>query len=204
MASTHEALERLCAPEHEVSAHYLIDEEGAVFGLVPEAMRAWHAGAGAWGQVTDVNSRSIGIELANPGNRPFAAPQMATLEELLTAVQERWQIPPVRVIGHSDMAPGRKSDPGPLFDWQALAAAGLAVMPPPGLSDDLAPLEDTAPLIRALQTFGMTAPAAPSALIEAFRQRFRPLATGPACAADLAIADWLAAHAPVDRIGPAG
>ncbi len=126
-----EALERLCDPAHEVSAHYLISERGQVFALVPEEARAWHAGAGRWGAVTDVNSRSIGIELANPGDAPFAAPQMAALEQLLRAVLGRHRIPPERVIGHSDMAPARKADPGRRFDWRRLALQRLSVWPAP-------------------------------------------------------------------------
>jgi N-acetylmuramoyl-L-alanine amidase len=107
MQSAEGALKTLCNPATEVSAHYLIAEDGEVLSLVPEDLRAWHAGAGAWGSVRDVNSRSIGIELANPGNCPFSATQMDALEELLTGIKARWNIRPERVIGHSDMAPGR-------------------------------------------------------------------------------------------------
>jgi N-acetylmuramoyl-L-alanine amidase len=123
------ALDRLCDPKVEVSAHYLIGEDGQVWHLVDEAKRAWHAGAGQWGSVTDVNSRSIGSELANPGNCPFSEPQMAALETLLAGILQRWDIPPERVIGHSDMAPDRKQDPGARFDWQRLARQGLSVWP---------------------------------------------------------------------------
>ena len=101
MATAAEARARLCDPAAEVSAHWLIDEAGRAEALVPEALRAWHAGAGAWGAVSDVNSRSIGIELANPGDRPFAAAQMAALERLLAGILGRWAIPPERVIGLS-------------------------------------------------------------------------------------------------------
>jgi N-acetylmuramoyl-L-alanine amidase len=129
MESCAAALARLCDPAAEVSAHWLIAEDGRVMALVPEEMRAWHAGAGAWGGVGDVNSRSIGIELANDGAQPFGAPQMAALERLLAGIMARWQVRPERVIGHSDMAPERKRDPGPRFDWRALARAGLSVWP---------------------------------------------------------------------------
>ncbi|MCG6902913.1 MAG: N-acetylmuramoyl-L-alanine amidase, partial [Rhodobacter sp.] len=87
------ALARLCDPSAEVSAHYLIARDGEVFGLVDEEMRAWHAGAGRWGGVDDINSRSIGIELDNTGAQPFPEPQMAALEDLLTGVLARWAIP---------------------------------------------------------------------------------------------------------------
>ena len=120
MATAAAARDRLCDPAAEVSAHWLIDEAGEATALVPEDRRAWHAGAGAWGGASDVNSRSIGIELANPGDRPFPEPQMAALESLLAAIRTRWGIPPARVIAHSDMAPGRKTDPGPFFDWARL------------------------------------------------------------------------------------
>jgi N-acetylmuramoyl-L-alanine amidase len=129
MATAEAACARLCDPAAEVSAHYLIAGDGALWALVPEDRRAWHAGAGEWGGAGDVNSRSIGIELANRGDHPFAAAQMRALERLLPAIMTRWAIPPQGVIAHSDMAPGRKSDPGPRFDWQRLARAGLAVWP---------------------------------------------------------------------------
>ncbi|HBU15274.1 MAG TPA: hypothetical protein DEF16_11095 [Gemmobacter sp.] len=120
MPSCAEAQARLCDPQAEVSAHYLIAETGAVIPLVPEELRAWHAGAGAWGACQDVNSRSLGIELANPGDAPFPEAQMAALEHLLADLRHRWEIPPERVIAHSDMAPHRKTDPGPHFAWQRL------------------------------------------------------------------------------------
>lgn len=126
MGSCAEARERLCDPEAEVSAHWLIDADGTTEQLVDESRRAWHAGAGSWDGADDVNSRSIGIELANPGDRPFPEPQMAALELLLEQIMARWSIGPNGVIGHSDMAPGRKSDPGPRFDWKRLALQGLA------------------------------------------------------------------------------
>ena len=92
-------------------------------------VRAWHAGAGEWAGITDVNSHSIGIELANTGFQPFPEAQMAGLESLLRGVMDRWQIGPEGVIAHSDMAPERKSDPGPRFDWRRLALQGLSVWP---------------------------------------------------------------------------
>ena len=124
MESAEAALARLCDPAAEVSSHWLIGADGALFSLVAEEMRAWHAGAGSWGDVVDVNSASIGIELDNDGVSPFPEAQMVALEELLGGVLARWGIPPEGVIGHSDSAPGRKIDPGPRFDWGRLALSG--------------------------------------------------------------------------------
>lgn len=193
MPTCAEAHDRLCDPAAEVSAHYLISEAGAVMALVPEELRAWHAGAGGWGGCRDVNSRSIGIELANPGDAPFAEPQMRALEGLLADVLARWQIAPERVIAHSDMAPGRKGDPGPRFDWRRLALQGLSVWPEPGEPGDFA-----ADLARAGY------PAAPAdVLLAAFRLRFRPWARGALDDTDRALAAGLAARFPVDAARPA-
>ena len=181
MATCAEARARLCDPVAEVSAHWLISEAGEAEALVPEALRAWHAGAGEWGGLPDVNSRSIGIELANPGDRPFPEAQMATLERLLPEVMARWHIPAAGVIAHSDMAPSRKGDPGARFDWRRLALQGLAVWPEPGEPGDF----------RAdLRAFGY--PDAPDAdLLTAFRLRFRPWGRGPLDASDRALAAGL-------------
>lgn len=190
MPSCAAARARLCDPETEVSAHYLISESGTVEALVPEEVRAWHAGAGGWGAIADVNSHSIGIELANPGDAPFPEPQIAALERLLDEVMARWGIPPERVIGHSDMAPARKRDPGPRFDWRRLALGGLSVWPE-GQGD---PGADFAASARALGY----PETAPDALLAAFRLRFRPGAAGPEDAADRALAAGLARRFPVD------
>jgi len=126
MESAEAARARLCDAGAGVSAHYLVDYDGAVFSLVEEAARAWHAGAGRWGAIADVNSHSIGIELQNDGTEPFPEPQMEALERLLREIMQRWDIGPDGVIGHEDCAPGRKSDPGPRFDWARLVRRGLA------------------------------------------------------------------------------
>jgi N-acetylmuramoyl-L-alanine amidase len=182
------ALTRLCDPAAEVSAHWLISETGAATLLVDEAMRAWHAGAGAWGGITDVNSASVGIELANPGDAPFPEPQMAALERLLADIMARHAIPPHRVIGHSDMAPDRKRDPGPRFDWRRLALGGLSVWPGDGGDPDV----DFAASARA---FGY--PDHPvDLLLAAFRLRFRPWAKGPEDAEDRAAAAALSRDYP--------
>jgi N-acetylmuramoyl-L-alanine amidase len=191
MATAPDALARLCDPLAEVSAHYLITETGQTFWLVPEDARAWHAGAGRWGAVTDVNSRSIGIELANPGSHPYPAPQMAALESLLGGVLQRHAIHSARVIAHSDMAPARKTDPGPRFDWRRLARAGLSVWPAatPGPH---APLQDS------LTAIGYDPALPPDLRLSAFRLRFRPWARGPSDATDAALAHDLARRFPVD------
>ena len=199
MVDAQAACKRLCDPQAEVSAHYLIGRDGTVWSLVDEAQRAWHAGAGYWGGVTDVNSRSIGIELNNTGAQPFPAPQMAALEVLLPGILERWSIPPERVIGHSDMAPLRKADPGTRFDWRRLARAGLSVWPEPG---EGAVASETR-FREAAVAFGYDPELELELLLEAVRLRFRPWATGPLQAADVAVIRDLAARFPVDRRGPA-
>lgn len=133
MRSAAEALRRLCDPTAEVSAHYLIEEDGAVHQLVDERRRAWHAGRAAWADTTDINGCSIGVELVNPGHefgyRAFPEPQMQALESLCLDILSRHPIPARRVLGHSDVAPARKEDPGELFDWPRLARAGIGLWP---------------------------------------------------------------------------
>lgn len=135
MPTAEAALERLTDPLAEVSAHYLIEESGKLWRLVADNRRAWHAGRGYWAGEHDVNARSLGIELVNPGHewgyRPFPTAQIVTLTALLRHLRARHAIPPSRVIGHSDLAPLRKEDPGELFPWKRLAVEGLALSPPP-------------------------------------------------------------------------
>lgn len=114
-----------------VSAHYLIGRDGHIYQLVSDVDRAWHAGGGRWGTITDVNSASIGIELDNDGHAPFPPTQIQSLIALLSDLTRRWDIPRAQVIGHEDMAPARKDDPGPLFPWATLAAAGFGLWPDP-------------------------------------------------------------------------
>jgi N-acetylmuramoyl-L-alanine amidase len=188
MASCAEARDRLCAPEHEVSAHWLISEAGKAEPLVDEAHRAWHAGAGEWAGQNDINSHSIGIELANTGRQPFAEPQMAALERVLAGVMARWGIPPHRVIAHSDMAPTRKGDPGARFDWRRLARGGLSVWPE---------VANAAPDSFTTHARAFGYPDVPEeALLRAFRLRFRPWAAGPLDAVDAGLAADLAARFP--------
>ncbi|SEO26933.1 N-acetylmuramoyl-L-alanine amidase [Paracoccus alcaliphilus] len=174
---------RLCDPAAEVSAHWLVHEDGRTEALVPESRRAWHAGAGSWQGRDDINSRSIGIEIVNPGNCPFPAPQMTALRDLLRQIMRRWTLGPDAVIGHSDMAPDRKCDPGPRFDWQALARDGLALWPADGPDQ---------PLPLSLDTIGYPA-ADPETRLAAFRLHYRPWAQGPEAPADRRAAAALAA-----------
>lgn len=133
MQSAEAALQRLCDPSAKVSAHYLIDEAGGVHRLVADQHRAWHAGIAGWGGETDINSCAVGIELVNPGHefgyRPFPQAQMLALLELATRLVATYAISPARILGHSDVAPLRKSDPGELFDWHWLATAGIGRWP---------------------------------------------------------------------------
>ena len=170
-----EVLARLCDPSTSVSAHYVIGRDGTTWQLVADADRAWHAGQGGWLGVEDVNSRSLGIELVNTGCEPFSAPQMHALSQLMRVLMTRWSIAPVDVIGHSDMAPERKDDPGPRFDWRRLAREGYALWPE-GLGADR-------PLDASLDRIGY--PPGPGAQrLAAFRARFLPAASGPECVED--------------------
>ncbi len=190
MADAQSALDRLCDPETEVSAHYLIASDGTLHSLVAEDQRAWHAGAGSWGPLTDINSNSIGIELDNDGFSPFSDALMTSLEALLDGLMDRWAIPAPRIIGHSDMAPGRKTDPGPRFDWRRLALGDRSLWPDAG-----DPGED---FRASLTRFGYPENADDAALVQAFRDRFRPGRTGPPDAADRGLAADLARRFPVD------
>jgi N-acetylmuramoyl-L-alanine amidase len=184
MTSAQAALERLCDPVAQVSAHYLIGRDGTIWQMVDEEARAWHAGAGSWRGVDDINSRSIGVELDNDGHSPFSAPLMTALETLLPRILARWHIPARGVIAHSDMAPGRKVDPGPRFDWRRLARQGLALWPN-------GPGDAHLPLTPSLDRIGYP-PGPAETRLAAFRLRFRPGATGPETPLDRALAESVA------------
>lgn len=168
------ALERMCDGEAKVSAHYMIEEDGTVFRLVPEEHRAWHAGVSFWAGAPRVNDRSIGIELVNPGHdwgyRAFPEAQIAALIDLAKAILARHAIPARHVLGHSDVAPDRKTDPGELFPWQHLAAEGIGLWP--------APAEPCGDFSALLAAFGYGVPPAVDvpieAVITAFQRHFRP------------------------------
>jgi N-acetylmuramoyl-L-alanine amidase len=173
MRSADAALARLTDPAAKVSAHWLIDEEGAVFALVPETMRAWHAGVSFWRGATDVNARSIGIELVNPGHefgyRPFPEPQMAAVGALCRDILARHPIPARNVVGHSDVAPRRKMDPGELFDWPRLAATGVGLWPEEA---DECVMDEEA--VRAMLALIGYETEDLFATLKAFQRRFRP------------------------------
>lgn len=174
MTDAQAALDRLRDPAAKVSAHYLIDEDGTVHALVHEARRAWHAGLGSWRGQGDVNSRSVGIELVNPGHefgyRPFPEPQIDALIELAQLVLARHPIPARNVVGHSDIAPTRKTDPGELFPWARLKSYGIGLWPFSGEEKlDCLP-QDT---LRRLAQFGYDI-RDPLAAMVAFQRHFRP------------------------------
>ena len=169
MPSAGAALARMCDPAAKVSAHYCIDEEGNAFQLVDEKQCAWHAGVSYWRGHADVNARSIGIELVNPGHefgyRAFPEPQMDSLIDLCGEVLSRHAVAPRNVVGHSDIAPSRKTDPGELFDWRMLAGEGIGLWPEPAKADP-------ADVPAMLADYGYN--AAEEGALTAFQRRFRP------------------------------
>ena len=172
------ALDRLTDPVAKVSAHYVVAEDGVVVALVDEAKRAWHAGKSWWRGVTDVNSASVGIEIVNPGHefgyRPFPEAQMAAVEALVGGIVARYRVAPGNVVGHSDIAPVRKDDPGELFDWPRLARAGLADRIPTTVDAALPdPQWTDAGFLAALARYGYDV-ADPVAATIAFQRHFRP------------------------------
>ena len=180
MKTGQEALARLCDPAAKVSAHYTVDRDGRVYAHVPEVRRAWHAGVSYWAGERNVNARSIGIEIVNPGHEfgyiPFAEPQIAALVELSQGIVARHPIPPARVVAHSDVAPARKEDPGELFPWQHLAENGIGLWP----SSNALPREGQgeADVAADLARLGYGVPPQVDVPIEkvviAFQRHFRP------------------------------
>jgi len=185
------AVKYLCSAGTEVSAHYVVLEDGHIIQCVPEAYRAWHAGQSSWGAETDINSCSIGIEIANPGHDlgypEFPRRQIAAVIALCRGIFTRHEIPPDRVLAHSDVAPGRKRDPGEKFPWRLLheSGIGLWVKPAPIVAGPIFALGDRDPAIEELQRllarfgYGMS----PSSYLDgttrdaiaAFQRHFRPL-----------------------------
>jgi len=174
MRTAQEALARLCDPAAKVSAHYTIDRDGTVYAHVAEERRAWHAGLSYWAGIRNVNARSIGIEIVNPGHEfgyiPFTDDQIAALIDLGHGIMARHPIAPARVVGHSDVAPSRKQDPGELFPWERLADYRLGVWPglrgaSPGKPEDVA-----AGLVR----YGYDPEAPLADAVTAFQRHFRP------------------------------
>ena len=169
------AIERLRDPAAKVSSHYLVAEDGIVLRLVDEDKRAWHAGRSHWRGVKDINSASVGIEIVNPGHewgyRPFPDEQIAAVIRLVHEIKDRYGITRGNVVGHSDIAPARKLDPGELFPWGKLARLRLALPRPtknlmdPGWTDG--------GFLLALERFGYDVEDGPAA-VTAFQRRFRP------------------------------
>jgi N-acetylmuramoyl-L-alanine amidase len=189
MPSGEAALARLTDPVAKVSAHYVVEEDGRVFTLVPEARRAWHAGVSVWRGERDINAASIGVEIVNPGHelgyRPFPDRQIVAVIDLIADIRSRWTIPDARILGHSDVAPTRKTDPGELFPWRRLAEAGH------GLWADAAPAPGAAlaegdeglgviALRAALARLGYDCPGAGcfdvalATVVQAFQRHWRP------------------------------
>lgn len=179
-----DAVALLCDPAAQVSAHYVVGDDGRVWRLVAEERRAWHAGVSWWAGDSDINSRSIGIEISNPGHshgyRPFPETQMLAVMALCRDIIARHAIPAHRVLAHSDVAPGRKIDPGHLFDWRGLARAGIGLFP-----ENLTPsVLSEAAAAAALARIGYRT-GAPDfrdqitrTALDAFRRHWEPLALG--------------------------
>jgi len=188
MQSCDQALGRLCDGTSNVSAHYLIDEDGSTYRMVPEDMRAWHAGVSYWGGVRDLNSTSIGIELVNPGHefgyRAFPNAQLDAFTQLTLSIMERHDIDARNILGHSDIAPGRKTDPGELFPWRDMAEQGVGIWARDTKSLKRAP--DVALALEQLSAIGYAVPISPDLgadildletgpadVIAAFQRRYR-------------------------------
>ncbi len=147
--SVDQALRALSDPLRRVSAHYLIARDGSIIQLVDERARAWHAGESKWGQDTDLNSASLGIELDNSGDEPFPDAQISALLRLLTDIGERYRIPAANFLGHADIAPGRKADPSRYFPWKTLAQHGFGLWCDPPFAEPAQPFDEALEL-RAL------------------------------------------------------
>ncbi len=176
MPSAEDALARLTDPDSKVSAHYTVDEDGTVYRHVDESKRAWHAGASFWQDQSDLNSLSVGIEIVNPGHewgyRPFPDAQIQSVIKLCKQIMQRHDIDEENVLGHSDIAPARKEDPGELFPWQALAAHGIGIWPSP--SDEDAVKAAGLIMERALHDFGYDERVKFRDKLTAFQRHFVP------------------------------
>ncbi|MBE7636673.1 N-acetylmuramoyl-L-alanine amidase [Sneathiella sp. P13V-1] len=173
MVTAEAALRRLCDPRAEVSAHYLVMEDGEVHQLVSEDKRAWHAGVGVWRGITDLNSASIGVEIVNPGHEfgyvDFAEEQMKSVALLAEEIVRRHDIKPWNVIGHSDLAPERKEDPGEKFNWKLLASMGIGMWPTKKLGE----ARGEAQLIEDLKQIGYDCSNLQKTIL-AFQRHWRP------------------------------
>lgn len=181
METADAALARLCDPEAKVSAHYTIDRTGRIYVHVPEDRRAWHAGISYWAGERNINGRSIGIELVNPGHefgyQPFPEAQIASLVSLAKDILSRHPIPPGRVLGHSDVAPLRKIDPGEFFPWARLAVDGVGLWPQISPAREVRVLS-SGEISQLLERFGYGLPPHVEISLEvalmAFQRHFRP------------------------------
>ena len=191
MANAEDAVAKLCTRGTDVSAHYVVMEDGYVIQCVPEARRAWHAGAAMWEGESDINSRSIGIEIANPGHDrgypDFPRRQIAAVTALCRSIFTRHSIPAWRVLGHSDVAPARKQDPGEKFPWRLLSESGIGLWVNPAPITEggaVFVLGESAPAIREIQEllgrYGYDIAVSGSYdlatrdVIAAFQRHFRP------------------------------
>jgi N-acetylmuramoyl-L-alanine amidase len=191
MAVAEDAIKRMCSPYTEVSAHYVVQEDGRILQLVPESRRAWHAGSSSWAGQSDVNSCSIGIEIVNPGHDymypDFPKRQIAAVTALCRSILTRYKVPRHRVLGHSDVAPSRKQDPGEKFPWRVLYDSGVGLWVKPTPVDPNSPiyvLGESDPVIAEAQTllasYGYSVSAdgyldsATRDAIAAFQRHFRP------------------------------
>jgi N-acetylmuramoyl-L-alanine amidase len=190
MATAQKAIDWLCTADSRVSCHYLVDEAGRITQMVPEGMRAWHAGESFWAGETDINSASVGIEIANPGHGlgycDFPEAQMRGVEALCSDIIARHLIRPERVLAHSDVAPRRKSDPGERFDWSRLAGYGIGHWVEPGRIEGDPGLvpgacgSEVEALQRQLAAYGYEVPVSGTYceqtrfVVTAFQRHFRP------------------------------
>lgn len=184
MPDRESALARMCDPAAQVSAHYCIDEDGTLYQLVDECRRAWHAGHSSWRGVEDVNTRSIGIELVNPGHefgyRDFPEAQLLALRDLARDILARHPIPPQNVVGHADIAPLRKQDPGERFNWQRFARWGIGLWPPTDEERQMEPDRPVDEIQTMLAAYGYGVSVTglydetTRAVLAAFQRHFRP------------------------------
>ena len=179
MGTAEEALSRLCDPAAKVSAHYTVDRDGTVYAHVPEERRAWHAGLSYWAGVRNVNARSIGIEIVNPGHElgyiPFTDDQVGAVIDLACGILKRHPVPPRNVVAHSDVAPSRKQDPGELFPWGRLAEYGIGLWPPSAARMGVvAQTAAEATFRERLTRYGYDPDVPPADAVAAFQRHFRP------------------------------
>ena len=178
MRTAEEAIARLRDPASRVSAHYVVEEDGAVWRLVPEERRAWHAGVSHWRGREALNGRSVGVEVVNPGHewgyRPFPALQMAAVCDLCLDIIARHGIAARDVVGHSDVSPDRKQDPGELFDWEGLAANGVGLWPRAAAVEAARGAVGAESALRLLGAIGYRTDLPLPVSVSAFQRRWRP------------------------------